>query len=177
MRRKFTYIIRTHSELSEASKDRIGDKMHQCKPVCLLRFISVWSQRDFASRNSMLELADSFSRIDHAGVDCRAAKNPVRSLSLLGNVNWISAWRAIDVRVTFARYWFSIKRRLAVQNPQQDWRSLLTPREREVGGLVTRGFNNKEIARALGSAQITVRYQPQLDDRRCGFCRWACRLC
>jgi DNA-binding NarL/FixJ family response regulator len=46
-----------------------------------------------------------------------------------------------------------------MQNPQQDWRSLLTPREREVARLVAHGFGNKEIAQMLGTAPGTVRYQ------------------
>jgi DNA-binding NarL/FixJ family response regulator len=46
-----------------------------------------------------------------------------------------------------------------MQNPQQDWRSLLTPREREIAHLVARGLGNKEIARALGTAPGTVRFQ------------------
>lgn len=36
---------------------------------------------------------------------------------------------------------------------------MLTPREREVASLMARGLGNKEIARVLGTATGTVRFQ------------------
>jgi DNA-binding NarL/FixJ family response regulator len=53
---------------------------------------------------------------------------------------------------------FSIKRG-AMQNSEQDWHSLLTPRELEVARLVARGLSNKEISQILGTSPGTVKVQ------------------
>jgi DNA-binding NarL/FixJ family response regulator len=46
-----------------------------------------------------------------------------------------------------------------MQNSEQDWHSLLTPREWEVARLVARGLGNKEIAQMLGTSPSTVKVQ------------------
>jgi DNA-binding NarL/FixJ family response regulator len=46
-----------------------------------------------------------------------------------------------------------------MRNLQQDWHSLLTPRELEIARLVARGLSNKEIAQMLGTSPGTVKIQ------------------
>ena len=61
--------------------------------------------------------------------------------------------------MTFARLRFSAKRPRAMQDSQQSWPSSLTPLERDVARLVTRGLSNKEIAQMLETSPGTVRFQ------------------
>jgi DNA-binding NarL/FixJ family response regulator len=46
-----------------------------------------------------------------------------------------------------------------MQNAQQDWSLLLTPREWEFARLMARGLSNKEIAQRLGTSPGTVKFQ------------------
>ena len=55
--------------------------------------------------------------------------------------------------------WHWTKGRGAMRSAEQEWRTLLTPRELEIARLVARGLSNKEIAQMLGTSPGTVKYQ------------------
>ena len=51
----------------------------------------------------------------------------------------------------------------------ETWRTALTDREREIAGLAAQGLGNQEIARRLGLAQGTVRFQVHNILRKLGL--------
>ena len=48
-------------------------------------------------------------------------------------------------------------------------RKALTPRQREIGGLVARGLQDKQIAMELGISEETVNYHLKVAFREYGF--------